>query len=89
MVIRKGVKKAVKKTMGKSLKKKPQAKKFIIYFYKSKQGGGLCIYKNPNMKKTHDQQRFVFRSRKEAREVIDRLISKYCQEPIKGLNKVD
>ncbi len=83
MQIKKGVKKVVKKTMGKSLKKKPQARKFIVYFYKSKQGGGLCIYKNPNVKNPLDKQRFVFRSRKEAREVIDRLISKYCQEPIK------
>jgi len=78
-----------KKMMNKkpSQSKTPQARKFVLYFFKSKQGGGVCIYKNPNIKDPREQQRMTFKSRKEALEVFDKLVSKFCQEPIKGLHK--
>jgi hypothetical protein len=67
--------------------KKIQSRKFVLYFFKSKQGGGVCIYKNPNVRDPREQQRLTFKSRKEANEVCEKLVSKFCQEPVKGLNK--
>ena len=62
------------------MKKKLKSKKFVVYFYQGKSGGGSIHYTSVRGKMTKTREA-PFYNKKEAKEMLIDLVDDYCKEP--------